>query len=344
MTVPTGLPAGPRMRFSIDTWDPAYGSSLQFDEDLDDSSARIDTDVEVPAAAWAPVAVPRGVEPPSRVLFVDGVRRIDARAWVDTGVPGHGGAPVDGGTDAGLALCASYAAGVVCCCPGQAHLVSARTQRGLFTTAEGADDVVTGAGTWTARTVDARRVRPVGAALSAALQNQLAELEVAVAVDARGTTDHPPVGDDLLVVDGPLRGRTHLPRTLGMIKTHRTAYLTGRQQAVVVRLAPGERTPVFQMGTSWERRTWYLRLPGPVASPWAGVVRVECSADAPVDEAVRLAGLSQAVLGRYASTAYKDPRAPQNLYPISGLERELRRRLGDARVLERLLRRAAAAG
>jgi len=330
------------MRFSIDTWDPAYGSSLQFDEDLDDSSARIDTDVEVPAAAWAPVAVPRGVEPPSRVLFVDGVRRIDARAWVDTGASGNGGA--EAGTDAGLALCASYAAGVVCCCPGQAHLVSARTLRGLFTTAEGAADVVTDAGTWTARTVDARRVRPVGAALSAALQNQLAELEVAVAVEARAATGHAPVGDDLLVVDGPLRGRTHLPRTLGMIKTHRTAYLTGRQQAVVVRLAPGERTPVFQMGTSWERRTWYLRLPGPVASPWAGVVRVECSADAPVDEAVRLAGLSQAVLGRYASTAYKDPRAPQNLYPISGLERELRRRLGDARILERLLRRAAAGG
>ena len=47
-------------------------------------------------------------------------------------------------------------------------------------------------------------------------------------------------------------------------------------------------------------------------------------------------------LGRYASEPYKDPRAPQNLYPIGGLERELRRRLGDAGLMFRALRVAAA--
>jgi hypothetical protein len=57
---------------------------------------------------------------------------------------------------------------------------------------------------------------------------------------------------------------------------------------------------------------------------------------------VELADLSQACLGRFASTRYKDPRAPQNLYPISGLERELRRRLGDLRLLYRALRQSAA--
>jgi hypothetical protein len=49
------------------------------------------------------------------------------------------------------------------------------------------------------------------------------------------------------------------------------------------------------------------------------------------------------VLPRYASAEYKDTRAPQNLYPIAGLERELRRRLGDQRLLYRALRVAAAA-
>jgi hypothetical protein len=48
------------------------------------------------------------------------------------------------------------------------------------------------------------------------------------------------------------------------------------------------------------------------------------------------------VLPRYASERYKEPRAPQNLYPIAGLERELRRRLGDQRLLYRALRVAAA--
>jgi hypothetical protein len=49
-----------------------------------------------------------------------------------------------------------------------------------------------------------------------------------------------------------------------------------------------------------------------------------------------------ACLPRFASRPHKEPRAPQNLYPIAGLERDLRHRLGDARILYRALRRAAA--
>ena len=94
------------------------------------------------------------------------------------------------------------------------------------------------------------------------------------------------------------------------------------------------------MGTSWERHSWYLRLPSTGSAPWAGVVRVECGADLDLGEVVRLANLSQATLSRYASVEYKDHRAPQNLYPIAGLERELRRRLGNARLLYRALRLA----
>ena len=53
--------------------------------------------------------------------------------------------------------------------------------------------------------------------------------------------------------------------------------------------------------------------------------------------------MSQVTLVRFASVEYKDSRAPQNLYPIAGLERALRRRLGEPSVLYRALRRAAAA-
>ena len=74
-----------------------------------------------------------------------------------------------------------------------------------------------------------------------------------------------------------------------------------------------------------------------------GVVRLECSSDMPVAAAVALANLSQVVLPRFASTEYKDSRAPQNLYPIGGLERQLRRRLGDPQLLYRALRKAAMA-
>ena len=49
------------------------------------------------------------------------------------------------------------------------------------------------------------------------------------------------------------------------------------------------------------------------------------------------ADLAAVTLPRLASTAYKDPRAPQNLTPIAGLERKLRAMLGDQRLLLRRL-------
>nr|BFE68778.1 hypothetical protein GCM10020092_020790 [Actinoplanes digitatis] len=57
---------------------------------------------------------------------------------------------------------------------------------------------------------------------------------------------------------------------------------------------------------------------------------------------MELAEISSAVLPRFASSAYKDPRAPQNLVPIAGLERRLRGLLGDSRVLHRALTLATA--
>ena len=45
----------------------------------------------------------------------------------------------------------------------------------------------------------------------------------------------------------------------------------------------------------------------------------------------------------FASEPHKDARAPQNLYPIAGLEQRLRHLLGDARLMERALRAASAA-
>ena len=72
-------------------------------------------------------------------------------------------------------------------------------------------------------------------------------------------------------------------------------------------------------------------------------MRCECSPDLAPDAAVALATRTAAVLPRFASEPHKDTRAPQNLYPIGGLERELRHRLGDQALLFRSLQRAAVA-
>lgn len=320
------------MRVSVDPWDPAYGTSL--DAGPDEPAAEVDVGVETTPAAWAPIPPDPAVEPPSALLFVDGVRRVDAQVWVG-GTAGTDGAAAPG-------LCASYAAGVVCCCADGAHLTrDVVVRRGMFTTAPDAVDLVTGAGTYRATsTADRPAVAPMQL-LSLALQRDLAEAELVVAAAARAGR---PAEDDLVVVDGPVRGHQELPRVIGVVKTHRSDYLAAERAAVVPRLAAGERTPVFRIVGSWERYTWYLRLPCPPGAPWAGVVRVECAGSLTRDAAVRTAAVTQRVLPRFASVAYKDSRAPQNLYPIGGLERELRRRLGDSGLLYRALRRAASDG
>jgi hypothetical protein len=322
------------MRFSVDPWDPSYGVSLDAAEAQ--SRQEVDAGVEVPIAQWAPLDPGRAEVPPA-VLFVDGVRRVDAQAWIHEA----------DGPDALPALYASYAAGVICCCARDgAHLAAYRVERRLVSTAEHAVDVATGAGTYVADVIEAAKPnQPPGQALSQRVQGLLHEVEVTVAGQAR---DRLTVDDDLLVVDGPLRGCERLPRAVGYIKTHHTPYLRdqGETHAVVAALGSGQRTPLFKLTSSdgksgYSRYTWYLRLPCPPGAPWAGIVRLECSAHLAVAAAVALAGRTQVTLARYASAGYKDSRSPQNLYPIAGLERALRRRLGDAGVLYRALRAAA---
>jgi hypothetical protein len=74
------------------------------------------------------------------------------------------------------------------------------------------------------------------------------------------------------------------------------------------------------------------------------VVRCEAAGDLARDDAIAVADRVTATLPRFASQPYHDARAPQNLHPIAGLERELRRQLGDQLLLERALRQAAAQG
>jgi hypothetical protein len=312
----------------VDAWDPSYGSSFEGGGDGDGpasaSTAQVDVDAEVPAAEWAPIDVRPGVRRPDVVLLVDGVRRNDAGLWT---------AEEDGQSYAGLA--ASYAAGVVRCDlrRGVAELAGARVGRGLFTASPSADDVVAGSVRY-----EIHRIHGTGEAskLPAAVQGPLTALEIEISSVARED------GDDLLVVDGPLRNRRQLPRTIGYVKTQQKQYLPAQLTPVVTALRPGQRTPVFHLGTVWGGWSWYLRLPGATGAPWAGIVRIECSPDLTIDEAVELAELSGATLPRFASSAYKDPRAPQNLVPIAGLERRLRGLLGDPRVLHRALLQATA--
>ncbi|HEX3780797.1 MAG TPA: hypothetical protein VHX38_14110 [Pseudonocardiaceae bacterium] len=325
------------MRFTIDSWDTGYGSAMEV-EGLRESDAATTLDIERPENRWTPIDPDPATPAPEAVLFVDGVRRIDARVWIED----RSGTGVVSGSATTSGICASYAAGVVCCCAGRAHVAAAHIRRGMFTITEGAADIHTRAGIYQARKAQPDNNIPLQLTLSAALQQHLTDTEIHTAATARsGASDHDPIANDLLVIDGPLRGRAHLERAVGYIKSHQTEYLPAELNAMIATLTPGQRTPVFLMGTSWVRYSWYLRLPGPGGAPWAGVVRLEAAPQLSPDTAISLANLTQSILGRFASEEYKDSRAPQNLYPIAGLERHLRHRLGDQQFIYRALRAAA---
>jgi hypothetical protein len=316
------------MQFAVETWAPEYGAPVDAAV-LDESDAPVDLAVERDAGAWAPVD-PGGTAPAPVALFVDGVQRIDARVWVTDGASSRSG------------VCASWAAGVVRC-DGRAEVVAAEVRRGVLCPGKAVDAIETAKGEYRPYPVpDVAAGDPVQQALGQAR----GDLEGCVAVAARtGRTarSRAPGGDELLVVDGPLGDRRHIAGAVGYVKAHHVSYLPTAEQAVVAALAPGQRTPLFAVGDRRFRYSWYLRLPGPATHPWWGIVRCEASGDLGRDEAVAVADRVAATLPRFASQPHNDTRAPQNLHPIAGLERELRRRLGDALLLERALRRAAGA-
>lgn len=313
------------MRFRVDPWDPAYGSSVE--DDGIPTQQVVDVGIEVAADRWAPRTPYAPPGPPEPVVFVDGVRRVEAVVWIDRD-------GTDGEVDPGW--CASWAAGAVWCEPGRAEVVVAEVARGVVSPSPSLAPVRTVHATFEAVSAAA----PTPEKLSLRVQNEMLGLEQRVATMACA-------GRDVLVaVDGPLRGREHLPAAAGVVKTHHVHYLPPELDRVVAALGAGQRTPVFLLESGgFTRYTWYLRLaavPLGAGGPWSGVVRVEAASTMAPADASAFADRVSANLPRFASEAHKEPRAPQNMYPVAGLERELRRRLGDPQLLLRALRRASA--
>ena len=301
------------MRFAVETWAPEYGIAAD-EGQLIETSEQVDAGIEVPLDDWSPISPSASTETPGTIMFVDGVQRIDARIWYDDGAFTRPGA------------CVVMAAGAVRCSGGKATVVEAEVVRGFFARAtDEADDIVTKHGTY----------RYFPCAGDAPEDVYLGIHEQRTAVETRMASEH---DADLVVYDGPLRGRTD-PVAVGYVKTQHVQYLPDAVQPVLGRLAAGQRTPVFLIhGRGRSVYSWYLRLPGPRAHPLSGIVRCEVNGQGSVKNASQRADELTMTLPRFASEPHKDFRAPQNLYPIAGLEQQLRHRLGDQQLMERALR------
>lgn len=300
------------MRFTVESWAADYGSSSE--PVMREASEPPKLDVELPAGRWAPITP--SFPPAEVVIFIDGVRRVDANIWIER----PDDLPV-------LGLCAVYAAGAVRTDGSAASVVEAAVERGLFTSAVDAEDLPTRNGTYRAHLSPGETAEDLWLSIQARMGRQEGEI-------ARRFGEH------LVIVDGPLSHGSHPDGVVGYIKRQYTNYLPPELRRMLLDLPTGRRTPLFLIGGHSNRYSWYQRL-AVIGGPGGGIVRCETSAAMSVSDAVAVADQVAATLPSFASEPHKDGRAPQNLYPIAGLERTLRRRLGDPRLMERALRLAS---
>jgi hypothetical protein len=304
-----------------DPWSPEYG--MGFQAAMEEKPLAADPFVET--TDWsAPCSPMPGEAGP--MWFVDGVRRVEMRLIAEDD---------EGRRAAGLFGC--FAVGAVRC-DGQASFVAEPIVERV---------VVAGAGIMPER-ID---LRVAGTAFSfmpatsggsdpdAPLLELQRLMQQAEASYAREAAEH---DRRVVVVDGRLNLLTPTrANVVGMVKRFVRHYLEPEQGALLPRLGPGQRTPLFALGaerTPVDRYAWYTRLV-PLRPAWhdqAGIVRCEVRAGLGVVEAVRLADTVTAALPAFAGRR-ADPRAPQNLAPVGALEDWLRHRMGNARLVRRSL-------
>lgn len=294
--------------------DPSYGPGF---DPMDSETAPVDTSVE--GIPWGPVVppAPSGGE----LAFIDGAQQVEAWLTITAGD--------DPEAQPGAAFAA--AAGAVLTGPSRmAEIVGIRVRRAIVTVGDRRLTLPpVGGFAWEARagaaseaTGVARRVGEFRQQMELALAEQLARPDRLVVLDGRLSF--------IRDVGGPV---------VGAIKSHHRMYLPPDEARAVVALRVGERTPLFAIGE--DRLSWYQRLPGVGEDGWAGILRGEAARSLGAVEAARLADRAAAELPRFAGRPHRDPRAPQNLSPIAGLEWRLRHRMGDRRLALRAVRRSA---
>lgn len=308
-------------RVRIDPWEVDYGDQTPLAPADDQPNEQVDHEIEVSDADWQAIAPSGDVVPQQRLVFIDGVRRLEARVLAR-----QGDQLIYGGFG-------SFAVGAVEVDSSSASFGALRVFR----------VAVLGAGE---RLPDPVHVRSnliyqpestPNAEVDGPLRHIQQSMRLAEATLARDLCSH----DTLTIVDGPLSFEPERRGVaLGYIKRVHELYLPAKFIPLLATLPAGARTPMFGIQTTksgFARYSWFQRLadPGPGATEMHGIVRLEVAANIGVDAARDLANAATAWLPRTAPKRARDPRSPQNLLPIGALEQKLRVALGDARLFRR---------
>jgi hypothetical protein len=301
----------------VEDWGAGYGSPYIVDAGLEEDADHNGLLVEDGDKLLVHAPVPPSEE--KSIAFVDGIRR--AEAWLYR---------METNGDAARGLAGAFAVGAVVIPPrARADFAGVEVERLVIWGSgfEGPTLRTAGGWQWTSTCVPSSdpdapldRLQKAMRAAEGQLAQTLGE------------------GDDLVVIDGPLdyvtaRGAL----VVGHVKTHHRAFLPPELHARIPLLEFGERTSLFQLE---ERYSCYLRIAdaGPFAAPWSGIVRLHIPGHAGLATAVALADAVSYRLPAFAGVPHRDPRAPQNLQPIGGLESHLRHLMGDVGLATRAVR------
>lgn len=308
----------------LEPWDVEYGTEMPLESQEEPSQEDADLDVEVPERDWSAIE-PVGAGEPRKLTFVDGVRRIEARLLARRGESLARGA------------FGSYAVGSVAVSGGNAEIDEVHLER-LAVLGSGerfpGPVAILPALTYVPHST---KSTDVDAPLEVLQQSML----VAEERLARRRADEEGV---LVVADGPLTfGERLRGQAVGYVKRLHKLYIdrgsgVASRLDLLSRLPAGARTPLFALSSGrFARYSWFLRLAGPHRgeSPFSGIVRLEVSDVVGIEAAKRLADATAGTLPRFAPGRGRDPRSPQNLLPLGALEANLRRRLGDVRLIRR---------
>ncbi|MDZ8032154.1 hypothetical protein [Nostoc sp. DedSLP04] len=316
--------------FRLEPWGNDYEPPIQISDELSLSESDVNPTVET--ENWECFQSPEPRSLPNRLIFIDGRRRLDAGL-----VGGNGNTIIYGvfGTIAVGAVVVDKTIPKASCIEidvrrvlgfgGEQEAVSTSIPCPLGSKAELLYKAIKSN---QPNTPEAR---------SAIVQNAMlaAEEQLVSKLDIKDT-------NTLVIQDGALRYESPT-FTLGYIKTMHKQYLSEKYAALLWKLLPGQRTPIFNIKDRLQY-SWYLKSGNYQHSPQQlgyhdlhGIVRLELSSKIDIEKAQEIANQTCYLIPNYASHPSRDPRAPQNLAPVSALERELGRRMGDAILIKRRL-------
>jgi len=292
---------------SVCEWQPGYGDPHALEDD--EGFARVWEHAQLQAVEVPPSVRLRQTEDSPGLLplaFVDGVRRGEAIIYLP----------------AATALAGVLAAGAAL--PGGGY-VEVRVVR-VFLRVEDIDlPPQPGGFSWKSLPLSPDTTAEIS--LQRAMRE--AESEVGRRMLAQGYT---------VIMDGPLAAGLS-GKCVGYVKTQHRLLLEPDQAQGLLSLGPGQRSSFFGWGS---KHGTYVRLGARESyqHPYHNLIRLEA-----VGEARSCAALlhqAAGTIGQFAGVSHLDPRAPQNLQPIAGLEKELRRRSGDSGLAYRAVRQAVA--